>query len=126
MTTIDFNDLELPLAEFAAAASEPPPPEIRAPLPAHLCPDEPVIAEGCLLSMGVADEGVLHPVPGIRMKVVAMNRKSRSATLILDVEPGTRFPAHHHTGSEPCYVLSGPIYSLGRRLGPGDFLPADA
>ena len=37
-----------------------------------------------------------------------------------------RFPPHHHGGSEECYVLSGSVHTLGRRLGPGDFLHADA
>jgi anti-sigma factor ChrR (cupin superfamily) len=126
MMTIDFEDLELPLAEFAAAGVEPPRPEIRERLIAHIRRDEPLIPEGFALRLAVQDEWVPHPVPGIRMKVLAMNRESGYATLLLDVEPGTRFPAHHHSGAEECYVLSGAIYTLGRRMGPGDFLHADA
>src|SRR3954467_5177633 len=38
-----------------------------------------------------------HPVAGIRMKVLALNQRSGYATLLLDVAPGTRFPAHKHT-----------------------------
>jgi quercetin dioxygenase-like cupin family protein len=72
------------------------------------------------------DDWLPHPVPGIRMKVLAMNRRTGYATLLLDVAPGTRFPAHHHDGDEECYVLSGSVHMLGRRLGPGDFLHADA
>ena len=33
--------------------------------------------------------------------------------------------SHHHDGDEECYVLSGSVHTLGRRLGPGDFLHAD-
>jgi hypothetical protein len=29
--------------------------------------------------------------------------------LLLDVAPGTRFPAHHHGGDEECYVISGSL-----------------
>ena len=29
-------------------------------------------------------------------------------------------------GAEECYVLSGSLFTWGRRLGPGDFLHADA
>jgi anti-sigma factor ChrR (cupin superfamily) len=72
------------------------------------------------------DRWLPHPVPGIRMKVLALNKKSGYATLLLDVEPGTRFPAHHHGGAEECYVVSGSIFTCGRRLGPGDFVHADA
>jgi anti-sigma factor ChrR (cupin superfamily) len=67
-----------------------------------------------------------HPVPGIKMKVLALNKQRGYATLLLDVEPGTRFPSHHHGGAEECYVVSGSLFTCGRRLGPGDFVHADA
>jgi len=67
-----------------------------------------------------------HPIPGIQMKLLASNASSGYATLLLDVAPGVRFPAHHHGGDEQCYVVSGSMYTLGRRLGPGDFLHAVA
>lgn len=74
-----------------------------------------------------ADEHWLpHPIAGIRMKVLAINTAHGYATLLLDVAAGVRFPAHHHAGDEECYVLSGSVQTLGRRLGPGDFLHADA
>jgi len=73
------------------------------------------------------DEGWLpYPISGIRMRVLAMNRRTGYATLLLDVAPGVRFPPHHHGGDEECYVISGDVHTLGRRLGPGDFLHADA
>jgi anti-sigma factor ChrR (cupin superfamily) len=67
-----------------------------------------------------------HPVTGIRMKVLAVNRLAGYATLLLDVSPGTRFPAHHHGGPEECYVISGSLFTCGRRLTAGDFVHADA
>jgi quercetin dioxygenase-like cupin family protein len=76
--------------------------------------------------MAADDDWLPHPVPGIRMKVLSVNRQGGYATLLLDVKPGTRFPAHHHEGDEECYVISGSIFTLGRRLGPGDFVHADA
>jgi anti-sigma factor ChrR (cupin superfamily) len=69
---------------------------------------------------------VNHPVTGIRMRVLATNQATGYATVLLDVEPGVRFPPHHHGGDEDCYVISGSVHTLGRRLGPGDFLHADA
>jgi len=71
------------------------------------------------------DRWMAHPVPGIRMKLLALNKARGYATLLLDVAPGTRFPAHHHGGAEECYVLSGSIFTCGQRLGPGDFIHAD-
>ena len=50
-----------------------------------------------------------------------MNRDSGYATLLLDVAPGTRFPAHHHGGAEECYVVSGAVYTLRPTNGPGRF-----
>jgi anti-sigma factor ChrR (cupin superfamily) len=64
-------------------------------------------------------------VPGIRMKVLANNAERGYATLLLDVAPGTRFPSHHHEGAEECYVISGSLFTCGRRLAAGDFVHAD-
>ena len=70
-------------------------------------------------------EWMEHPVPGIRMKVLALNKSRGYATLLLDVAPGTRFPPHHHGGAEECFVVSGSLFTCDRRLGPGDFVHAD-
>jgi anti-sigma factor ChrR (cupin superfamily) len=57
--------------------------------------------------------------------VLARNAERGYATLLLDVAPGTRFPSHHHEGAEECYVISGSLFTCGRRLGAGDFVHAD-
>lgn len=71
------------------------------------------------------DRWLPHPVAGIRMKVLALNKTHGYATLLLDVAPGTRFPPHHHGGAEECYVVSGSLFTCGRRLEAGDFVHAD-
>ncbi len=76
--------------------------------------------------MAADDDWRPHAVPGIRMKVLSVNRAAGYATLLLDVAPGTRFPAHHHAAAEECYVLDGSLHTCARRLGPGDFVHADA
>jgi anti-sigma factor ChrR (cupin superfamily) len=81
---------------------------------------------GFVFRLAAEEDWLPYPVAGIRMKVLATNRRSGYATLLLDVAPGVRFPAHDHGGDEECYVLSGSVHTLGRRLGPGDFLHADA
>jgi anti-sigma factor ChrR (cupin superfamily) len=60
------------------------------------------------------------------MRVLSVNAATGCATLLLDVAAGTRFPPHHHGLAEECYVLSGSVHTCGRRLGPGDFIHADA
>src|SRR5207244_9619353 len=72
------------------------------------------------------DRWLPHPVPGIKMRVLAVNKKRGYATLLFDVAPGTRFPPHHHGGAEECYVVSGSLFTCGRRLVAGDFVHADA
>ena len=82
--------------------------------------------EGFAFDLARDDRWLPHPIPGIRMRVLALNKARGYATLLLDVAPGTRFPSHHHGGAEECYVVSGSIFTCGRRLGPGDFVHADA
>ena len=121
---VEFEEL-VALALAEASSGPAPRPIVKAQLLARLAEDAPVPA-GFSLRFAPDDDWVPHPVPGIRMKVLSVNRRSGYATLLLDVQPGTRFPAHHHGGDEECYVISGSVYTLGRRLGPGDFVHADA
>jgi len=124
--TIDFEDLELPLARLASAGVDAPSAAVRDRIMARVRNDEPLVPRGFVFSLAASDQWLPHPVPGIRMRVLSVNRNNGYATLLLDVAPGTRFPAHHHAGAEECYVISGAVYTWGRRLGPGDFLHADA
>ena len=124
--TIDFDDLELSLAEFAAADIDGPRPLVKANLMARIRLETPAVPGGFSFRFAATDEWLAHPVPGIRMRVLAMNRENGYATLLLDVAPGTRFPAHHHTGAEECYVVSGSLYTCDRHLRRGDFVHADS
>jgi anti-sigma factor ChrR (cupin superfamily) len=123
--SIDFEDLELPLAEWAAAGADAPAAAVRDRIMARVIADGPPVPAGFTFSMAASDQWLPHPVAGIRMRVLSVNRANGYATLLLDVKPGTRFPPHHHAGAEECYVVSGAIYTCGRRLGPGDFVHAD-
>ena len=120
---VEFDDL-LQLALAQSAASGPVSPDLKQRLMTRVRKaTEPA---GFSFSWRADDVWLPHAVPGIRMKVLAVNRQRGYATLLLDVEPGTRFPAHHHGGAEECYVVSGSLFTCGRRLGPGDFVHADA
>jgi anti-sigma factor ChrR (cupin superfamily) len=123
---IDFDDLDVPLAELAAAGAAAPRPAVRDRLMARIRAEESALPEGFAVSLSADQDWRPHPVPGIRMKVLAVNRDRGYATLLLDVAPGARFPPHRHESAEECYVISGTVFTCGRRLGPGDFIHADA
>jgi anti-sigma factor ChrR (cupin superfamily) len=131
------NDIEFDESTLVAIAEslEPvaPGPHVKARLMANLG-DAPSTSAKATADKGIprgfalstASEGwFTHPLPGIRMKVLAVSRSRGVATLLIDAAPGARFPEHHHNGDEECYVISGDVNTLGRRLGPGDFLHAD-
>jgi anti-sigma factor ChrR (cupin superfamily) len=120
---VEFDDtVSLALASLAGDAT--PDPGLRARVLARLA--APPAPNGFVFRLAADADWLPYPVPGIRMKVLALNRSSGYATLLLDVAPGTRFPAHHHAGAEECYVVSGSLYTCGRRMTAGDFLHADA
>ena len=119
---IEFDD-ELAVTLARAADSDAPRPEVRAQLMARV--GQGVLPQGFSFRLASDDDWLPHPVPGIRMKVLAMDRQRGIATLLLDVAPGAVFPAHHHSGDEECYVISGTLIACGRTIGPGDFHHAD-
>jgi putative transcriptional regulator len=65
------------------------------------------------------------PVPGVRMKILAIDRDRDRVTMLLRGEPGARYPAHRHSGPEECYVISGSLVVEGRLLRAGDFHHAE-
>jgi anti-sigma factor ChrR (cupin superfamily) len=122
---IDFDDLELPLAELASAGAAPRP-GVRERLMARVRDETHEVPTGFALRLAAEQDWLPHPVPGIRMKVLSLNHDRGYATLLLDVAPGAKFPSHRHESAEECYVISGHLFTCGRRLGPGDFIHADA
>lgn len=109
-----------------AVAPVEPPPGLRSRVLALVSAAPPAPARG--LSFILKDEAWQpHPlVAGIRFKQLALDEARGVATLLLDVSPGTTYPAHHHSGAEECYVVSGEVIVGGRRLTAGDFHHADA
>jgi anti-sigma factor ChrR (cupin superfamily) len=120
---VEFDEI-VALALASATKDAAPDPNVRRRLMERVAasPDP----AGFVFQYASDDRWLPYPVPGIRMKVLALNKARGYATLLLDVAPGTRFPSHHHGGAEDCFVVSGSIFTCGRRLGPGDFVHADA
>ena len=124
--TVEFDDLiAIALAEGAGSADAPRP-EVKKQLLARLMESDAPIPAGFSFRFASEGDWLPHPVPGIKMKVLALNRQTGYAMLLLDAAPGTRFPSHHHGGAEECYVVSGTVHTCNRRMTAGDFLHADA
>jgi anti-sigma factor ChrR (cupin superfamily) len=64
-------------------------------------------------------------LPGIRAKILALDRARDVVTLLIRAERGARYPAHHHSAPEECYVLGGSLTIGGRLLRAGDFHHAE-
>jgi quercetin dioxygenase-like cupin family protein len=64
-------------------------------------------------------------LPGIRVKVLAVDKVRLLTTLLIQADPGAAYPSHKHHGPEECYVLRGSVIIDGRVLRPGDFHHAD-
>ena len=121
---VEFDDeVAIALAGLAADAAPAPPPELKMRLMERVrSTTEPA---GFAFHWTADDIWLPHPVPGIKMRVLALNKNRGYATLLLDVAPGTRFPPHHHGGAEECFVVAGSLFTCGRRLVAGDFVHAD-
>jgi anti-sigma factor ChrR (cupin superfamily) len=103
----------------ASAIGEEPPPRVRAALLEQIgAPSHHTItaAEGVWVETGA---------PGVRAKILSIDRTRDRVTMLIKAEPGARYPAHRHSGPEECYVISGSVMVEGRLLQAGDFHHAE-
>ena len=99
--------------------SEAPSPRVRTALLAKIeAPSNHTIAASDL-------DWIQTPVPGVRMKVLAVDRARDRVTMLLRGEPGSTYSAHRHSGPEECYVISGSLVVEGQVLRAGDFHHAE-
>ena len=60
---------------------------------------------------------------GIFVKTLRYDKNSkRSPTILLEFEPGTKYPAHNHPAGEEVFVLEGEIRFGNQHLSAGDYL----
>ena len=64
-------------------------------------------------------------LPGIRARILAVDKTRSLVTLMIRAEPGAVYPSHKHHGPEECFVISGSVVIDGRVLRAGDFHHAD-
>ena len=122
---IEFDEVTLLGLAWAADTGEAPSAHVRQHLMERIYSTAADALPDGFRIIEAADGWLPHPVPGIKMKVLSLDRRRNFATVLFDVAPGSRFPQHHHDASEECYVLSGSLYASGRRLVAGDFIHAD-
>ena len=113
-----------------------PPPEVRARLIA-MVRAECSAQKTDQLSMPISAQAGLHvvrsheggwsetPYPGVTVRMLFVDRQRRQSTLLVRMEPGTRYPAHAHAGSEECLVIEGDLRFDNLVLRRGDFLRTD-
>ncbi len=66
------------------------------------------------------------PFDGLRMKVLSHDVARNAAVLFMRADAGVRYPPHHHSAAEECYVISGELHVMGTVLHAGDLHHADA
>ena len=106
--------------EIASATfGESPSPHVRAALLAKIA------APSNFTVMAGDGEWVQTPIPGVRMKILVLDRARDRVTMLVRGEPGATYPAHRHTGPEECFVIRGSLFVEGQLLRAGDFHHAE-
>lgn len=101
-----------------------PPAPVPAPVPAGPPPLPAEVFQ--VFNPGRHGDWLPAQIPGARFKMLSLDLERNFALLYAQLDPGTRYPAHHHSASEECYVLTGDLTTEGRTLRAGDFYRADA
>jgi quercetin dioxygenase-like cupin family protein len=112
-------------------------PPVRAPSPAvkeallarlrlEWADKAPVPAGWRFTRIASADGWVKLPLPGVRLRELAVDAPRDTAMLLVEMAAGAVFPDHDHSATERGLVLSGDLNMDGRLLRAGDFYEAAA
>lgn len=63
-----------------------------------------------------------HPVPGLTMSILNLDRATRLVTSLIRCEPGAYYPAHSHVGTEEIFMLEGEFICEGKTYASGDYI----
>ena len=64
-------------------------------------------------------------VAGLSSKLLFADQERGYNTLLVRMEPGTRYPSHHHAGVEELYLLDGDLIVEGQTMRAGDYCRAE-
>lgn len=65
-----------------------------------------------------------NPIPGIWIKQLFQDPEEHSATSLIRMDAGSRYPSHRHAGPEEVFLLQGDLVVEGLSLKPGDYCNA--
>lgn len=71
-------------------------------------------------------EWINLPVKGAQLLELSARKEDGFVMSMIEVQPGSEFPAHDHHGVEMAYILEGDLEADGLLLNAGDFFRADA
>ncbi len=78
-------------------------------------------SSGRLLVRGSEGEWEATDVPGVAVRRLAVDSDRDVVTMMIRMEPGSRYPSHRHGGVEECYVLDGDLRHGDSVMLAGDF-----
>lgn len=85
------------------------------------------VAAGWRFESARAAEGWRETFPGVRFKTLSVDDARDVVMLLVEMQPGARFPDHPHAGgAEEGLLVSGDVEMDGRMMRPGDYYHADA
>ncbi len=64
-------------------------------------------------------------VAGLSSKLLFVDQERGYNTLLVRMEPGTRYPRHRHVGVEELYLLDGDLIVEGQTMRAGDYCRAE-
>ena len=64
--------------------------------------------------------------PGIAYKALYEDLERKCNTSLVRMDPGARYPSHHHAGIEELFVLSGDLHVEGETMHSGDYCRAES
>ena len=106
---------------FTAVTPLNPAPKIRAALLNRLAAEQP----GILIQRASETAWQDTPFPGIRIRILFLDRANNRCTILARMEPGRTFPSHAHTSPEESLVLEGDLRCGNRVLRAGDYQRAE-
>lgn len=116
--------------EMAIAAAVPPPDRLRGRIAAKTAgaPRVPghVLSEGGLLIARSAEVAWQPFSPGIDYKLLSTDTLRDVNTMLVRMEAGAHYSAHHHADVEELFLLSGDLHVAGEVMHTGDYCRAEA
>ena len=115
---------------MAELSAKEPPKSLKERLMARIAP-APDTGRGLpdgVLALVRAQEGkwIPTPFPGITVKPLFFDEKSGNQSLLVRMEPGSKYPSHHHVGLEHSLVLEGDAIFSDHTLHAGDYEVGEA